>query len=101
VRLTYEDLDAKNADDISGVACGWLADMELIRTKSKNLNGRLSGYWRDRIGCLRMVIKSLVDRVKDSGDLLYLRRRNDELAAQLRESKKEESRLQSFFFFFF
>jgi len=96
VRLTCEDLDAKDADDISGVAHGWLADMELIRTKSKNLNGRLSGYWRDRIVCLRTVIKSLVDRVKDSGDLSYLRRRNDELAAQLRESKKEESRLQSF-----
>jgi len=69
--------------------------MELIRFKSKNLNGRLSGCLKDRIVCLRTIIRSLVDRAKDSGDLPYLRRRNDELAAQLRESKKEEIRLQS------
>jgi len=33
--------------------------------------------------------------VKDTGDVSYLRRRNDELSAQLRETKKEESRLQT------
>jgi len=47
--LAYEELSSKDADDLSGIACGWLADMELIRTKSKNLNGRLFGYWKDRI----------------------------------------------------
>jgi len=34
--------------------------------------------------------------VKDTSDISYLRRRNDELSAQLRKCKKEESRLQSF-----
>jgi len=96
VRLTYEELNTKDADDISGVAFGWLADMETICSKSRNLNGRLSGCLRDRIACVRTVIKSLVDRVKNTGDVSYLRRRNDELGAQLRESKKEESRLQGF-----
>jgi len=37
-----------------------------------------------------------VERVKDTGDVSYFRRRNDELVSQLRESRKEEPRLQSF-----
>jgi len=34
--------------------------------------------------------------LKIRDDVSYLRRRNDELASQFRESKKEESRLQAF-----
>jgi len=94
-RISCEEL-VLDVDDLSGVACSWLIDMELIRIKSKNLNGRLSDCLKDRISCTWAVIKSLLERVKDTGDISYLRRRNDELAAQLRESKKEESRLQSF-----
>jgi len=93
-RLACEDLVNKEVDDISGVAY-WLKDMELIRSKFKNINGRLSGYLKDRIVCIRSIIKILVDRIKDSGDVSYLRRRNDELSAQIRESRKEEARLQS------
>jgi len=89
-RLVLEDVVDKDADNIAGLAIEWLDDMELVRTKSKNLNGRLSGCLKDRIVCMRSMIKILVDRIKDSGDITYLRRRNDELAAQLRESKREE-----------
>jgi len=95
VRLTSNDLNSKSADEISGIAYGWLNDVELARFKSKKLNCRISGCIRDRVECLRSVVKTLVDRAKDAGDLSYLRRRNDELAAQLRESKKEEGRLKS------
>jgi len=95
-RLACEDLACKDVNDLQGTALAWLKDMELIRTKSKKLNGSLSGCLKDRIACVRSIIKTLVDRVKDSGDVSYLRRRNDELAAQVRESKKEESRLQDF-----
>jgi len=45
---------------------------------------------------MRSMLRILVERVKDSGDISYLRRRNDELTAQLRESRREESRLQGF-----
>jgi len=72
-RLACEDFSSRDVNDLSGVACGWLADMELIRTKSKNLNGKLSGCLRDQIACMRSIIKSLVDRVKDMGDVSYLR----------------------------
>jgi len=70
--------------------------MELIKTKSKRMNGRLSECLKDRIACMRSMIRILVDRVKDFGDISYLRRRNDELTAQLRESRREETHLQSF-----
>jgi len=72
-RLALEDVVDKDADSIAGLATGWL-DMELVRTKSKNVNGRLSGCLKDRIVCMRSMIKILVDRFKDSGDITYLRR---------------------------
>jgi len=70
--------------------------MEMARFRSKKINGKFSGVLKDRIVCLRSIIRALIERIKDSGDVMYLRRRNDELASQLRESRKEESRLQAF-----
>jgi len=81
--------------DIAVVSEGWLNDMETIRYKSKRMNGKFSGTLKDRIVCIRSIIRALVERMKDTGVVPYLRRRNDELASQLRESRKEESRLQS------
>jgi len=75
--------------------------MELVRTKFKRMNGRLSGCLKDRIAIMRSMIRILMERIKDSGDISYgdggyLRRRNDELTAQLREARREETRLQGF-----
>jgi len=42
-RLSVENVADKDADYLAGVAIGWLSDMELIRVKSKKMNGRLSG----------------------------------------------------------
>jgi len=95
-RLACEDVVDKDVDDLAGMASGWLNNMELVRTKSKKLNDRLSGCSKNRIACMRSMIRILVKRVKDSGDISYLRRRNDELTAQLRESRREEIRLQGF-----
>jgi len=44
---------------------------------------------------MRSMIRILVDRVKDSGDITYLRK-NDKLSAQLRKSRREETCLQGF-----
>jgi len=66
------------------------------RFRSKKINGKFSGVLKDRIVCLRSIIKTLAERVRDTGDVSYLRRRNDELASQLRKSRKEESRLQMY-----
>jgi len=93
--LTYENLNNKDVDDIATVAEGWLNDMETVRFKSKKINGKFSGVLKDRIICMRSIIRALVERIKDTGDVPYLRRRNDELASQLRESRKEETRLQA------
>jgi len=65
-RLACEDVADKDVDDLAGTAMGWLNDMELIRTKSRKLNGRLSGCLKDRIACMQSMIRILVDRVKDS-----------------------------------
>jgi len=87
-RLSYEDLNNK---DIATVSEGWLCDMEMVRTKSKKLNGKFSGVLKDRIICLKSTIKALAERVKDTGDVPYLRRRNDELASQLPEGGNQAS----------
>jgi len=94
--LAYEDLQSKDVDEIMAVSEGWLNDMEMARFRSKKINGKFSGVLKDRIVCLRSIIKALTERIKDTGDVTYLRRRNDELASQLRESRKEESKLQAF-----
>jgi len=66
-RLVQEDLQAKDTDNrLSGIANNWLSDMELIRTKSKNLNGRLSGYLRDRIDCVRSFTQAHKKKVSGS-----------------------------------
>jgi len=96
IQLADGDLIAKDADEIATTANNWLTDMEIVRTKSNQLNGRLSGVLKDRIRCMRTLVKTLVEKVKASGDVSYLRRRNDELSGQLREAKKEEGRLKSF-----
>jgi len=72
-----------------------LDNMELGRSKSNNLNGVISGCMKDRIICLRTLIRSFMERLKDSGDVTYLRRRNNELSSQLRESRKEETSLKN------
>jgi len=90
-----EDLANKDADELVIMTYG-LNDMETIRVKSWIRNGRLSGCLKDRIACIRSVIRALIDHVKDSDDIIFLRRRNDELASQLREAKKEESRVNSY-----
>jgi len=82
-------------DEIATTTGGWLNDMETIRFKSKKMNGAFSGALKDRIACTKVVINALVERIKETGDLKYLRRRNDELASQLRESCKEESSLKN------
>jgi len=93
-RLNLDEAADTGVDDLAGVASGWLDDMEIIRTKSKKISGRLSGCWKDRVLAMRSMIGILVERVKDSGDLAYLRRRNDELSVQLRTSRRGEARLQ-------
>jgi len=94
--LAHEDLQNKDVDEIAVIFEGWLNDMEMARFCSKKINGKFSSVLKDRIVCLRSIIKALAERVKNTGDVSYLRRRNDELASQLRESRKEESRLQAF-----
>jgi len=42
------------------------------------------------------MVKILADRLKDTGDVSYLRRKNDDLTSQLRESRREESRVKGF-----
>jgi len=95
-RITNETVANKNADEIVGTTTDWLDDMELIRFKSKRMNGRLSGCLKERIVWVKSMVKILADRLKDTGDVSYLRRKNDELTSQLRESRREESRLQGF-----
>jgi len=73
--LAYEDLQNKDMDDIAAVLEGWLNDMEMARFRSKKINEKFSCVLKDRIVCLRSIIEVLAERVKDTGDVSYLRRR--------------------------
>jgi len=80
--LAYEYLQGKDVDEIAIMSEGWLNNMETARFRSKKINGKFSSVLKDRIVCLRSIIRSLVKRIKDTSDVSYLRRRDDELVSQ-------------------
>jgi len=45
---------------------------------------------------LRTIIRSLVEHISNSRDVSYLRRRNDELAFQVRKAKKRRNEIEKF-----
>jgi len=90
--LTYEDLCNKEVDEIAAVSECWLNEMEAVRFKSRRMNGRLSGALKDRIVCLRAIVKLLVDRLKDTRDVLPAQ---EERRACVTTSRIEERRKQA------
>jgi len=65
--LAYEDLQNKDVDDIAAVSEGWFNDMEIARFRSKKISGKFSDVLKDKIVCLRSIIKVLAECVKDTG----------------------------------
>lgn len=65
----------------------WLAEIEDIRLKSNNIQGKLSGHIKRNVLKLKEIVHSLVGKAEAAGDPLFLRMRNSELSQQLSEAK--------------
>lgn len=74
-------------------------DIELIRKKCGNIQGRLSGHIKDRVLGIKEIIKNLIRKTECEGDPSILRTRNIELTADLKalkgenESRKKETEM--------
>lgn len=66
-------------------------EIEEIRRKSPNIQGKLSGAMRVKLKKIEEAISIMISRVEDRGNPLYLRVQNKELAVDLR-AKEEELR---------
>ncbi|XP_011859710.1 PREDICTED: uncharacterized protein LOC105557150 [Vollenhovia emeryi] len=94
VMKSEEALASHSADEITRMAKAWLRGIESARTTSQNIKGTLSGRMGNRIKALENVIKVFSERVEDSGDVPFLRRRNEELEEQLKKAKNSEDQLK-------
>lgn len=91
VAHVFEDM---SSSVLGGAIQEWASTIEDIRVKSKNIQGRLSG---DMKKCVANIIEGaalLVVRTEATGDPQFLRMRNSELMARLREAENENSRLR-------
>lgn len=104
------DLNIKDIDQVEGyenynmmaptigsLAIEWLNDIEMIRKKCGNIQGKLSGQIKDRISGIKEIIKNLIRKAECKGDSSVLRARNIELTTELKilqgenQSRKRET----------
>lgn len=64
----------------------WLQEVDKLRGKSRNLQGKVSGEMKQKLRYSMLAVKDVVQRSNPSEDATLLRMRNSELAAELREA---------------
>ncbi|RLU24748.1 hypothetical protein DMN91_002838 [Ooceraea biroi] len=89
-----ESLSWRSAADIKMFALRWLGDIDTARAKSGRIQGKLSGQMKKRIDSLKKVVEIMSERVKDVGDVAFLRQRNSELVAQVRYAQPTADKLR-------
>lgn len=77
-----------NSVELAKRAIGWLEEMNDMRSKSGNTNGRLSGKMKKKIQLLKKAVHTLTGRTEACGDSAYLKIRNTKLSVQLRTAKE-------------
>lgn len=87
--LSFDDIPDIGFDDMTsidagGVALEWLSQLDTLRVKSGNLQGRVSGQMKIRIDRVREVINLLVSRAEARGDPQHLLSKNEALVKDLR-----------------
>ncbi|XP_029177073.1 uncharacterized protein LOC114945152 [Nylanderia fulva] len=80
-------------NDASVAAVEWLEDIDTIRVRS-SYQGALSGQIRRRVEIVKETIRLLAEKLEDTGDPAYLRRRNAELLAELTTTKREFAKMK-------
>lgn len=87
-------LQEKSSEDLARIAAEWLEELDVLRAKSSNLQGPVSGQMKKRLRGMGKVIEIFMERNEATGDVLFLRERNRELEAQVRASKMSEDRVR-------
>lgn len=64
----------------------WLLDVDKLRSKSRNINGKVSGDMKQKLRYSRLAVKDFIQRSNPSEDATLLRMRNSELAAEPKEA---------------
>lgn len=94
VQKHLEVIKSSSVPHLTATAKDWLKDIELIRAKTApTMQGVLSGKIRERVVALHRVLDTLTVRLEEKGDLIYQKRRNNELQAELLASQRETNKL--------
>lgn len=72
----------------------WVDDIEEMRSKSKNLQGKVSGLMKIKFTRIKEAVISLVMKAEATGDPIFLRMRNKELDVKLKTVEKENIKLK-------
>lgn len=75
-------------------ADGWIQEVEELRIRCKNIQGRVSGGIKQRLVRIRQAVTVLVIKAESSGDPNFLRTRNRELEGKIRKLEEENTRLR-------
>lgn len=95
VPADVEQLAEAPSAEIGASAIEWIEDIESIRKGSSNIQGGLSGQIRKRVVALKTTVRLLMEKAAEQGDPAYLRRRNQELACDLRVAEQEIKKLKT------
>lgn len=87
-------LDVLSAAALGVQVAQWADELEDMRSRSKNLQGRISGLMKIKISRIKEAIITLVTKAEATGDPTFLRMRNAELSTRLKVIEKENSKLK-------
>lgn len=87
-----QDLRSMGVISVGAIGLDCLASIESMRSKSKNLQGGVSGKMRRDLDRAKEVINTLIFKSEAAGDPSFLKMKNKELTAQIRKLEMEEVR---------
>lgn len=88
------ELDTLPSVDIGGAAVEWLQDLDRMRAKSGKFQGRISSQMKIRANRTMEAIRILVARAEAKGDVVHLKKKNEEMTDELRVCKRNISDLK-------
>lgn len=87
-------LDVLSASTLGAKINEWVDEIEEIRCKSKNLQGKLNGMMKIKLNKIKEAVVSLIMKAEASGDPAFLRMRNKELNIKVKNLEKENRKLK-------
>lgn len=93
--LLDRDLVSKSSTELNSLCREVLDDIEMVRAKSSNLKGDLSGRIKFGVSRIRDLVEVLSIRTEELEDVSRFRELNLDLANRLNESKADNARLRT------